>query len=138
MRKHESMFWPVVAMLLGAALIVVWVLAWSEPWDGWNAFGAIFTAAGAMGTAAAAWIALRIGKAELAWRHQQKEERRRLAVVYVKSILTMMMTLTIPIIRLKDLIDNWNGQNDDARDRILSIVEGLAQGFSSVDTDRLA
>ena len=79
------MFWPVVAMLLAASLVVVGVVAWSEPWSGWNAVAALGGWAAALGTSGAVIVALRLAKREESWR---AEEHRALVAQSILQILT--------------------------------------------------
>ncbi len=94
MRQQESMLWQVVAMVLAAALIVVSVLAWGGPWDGWDAVAALGGWAAAAGTFAAVVLALRLAKRDADWRaeaHRAEVSQSILWIVFKRGSVDLLV-----------------------------------------------
>lgn len=130
MRDQESMLWPVVAMLLGAALIVSLCM---HPGLNWN-----WTAVGAIGSASAALAAVGIA---LSHAQEQKRGRRRSARAYAHGLRIKLPSIVDALDRFCDVLncsdDTFSGSAPEDLELAYSLAQSIDVGILKVIDESL-
>lgn len=104
----------------------------------WSALSAIATGLGAIATGLAAVVALWIGREEIKYRQRERAEKERFALIYAKSVGTMLGTLQQYVINLQSNIAAWNGSSDGNAATINHSLESLSSALNSIQMERIA
>lgn len=130
LKKYKQMFWPILSVVLLAALAIVLVLAFGRPCKEWEAVAALGNWAAAVGTISAVLVALMLARREAEWRLEDRKEKAVRSQRLIASGWVKLEEIGREIGSIDSLL---SGPEVFNQSEVVSKVERVSSLFEEVD-----